>query len=100
MVSFPGRRRFYQQVHILGPARFLWRDRARRAMRRNDESMPRAEVPTGRTAPVVDRPKIATVIVGGTDETRLLLRGLVRLHHHRVLSEKATAEELEKLQSV
>jgi len=64
-------------------------------MRRNDESMPRAEVPTGRTAPVVDRPKIATVIVGGTDETRLLLRGLVRLHHHRVLSEKATAEELD-----
>jgi hypothetical protein len=26
-------------------------------------------------------------IVGGSDETRLLLRGLVRLHHHRVVYE-------------
>jgi hypothetical protein len=27
------------------------------------------------------------VIAGGSDETRLLLRGLVRLHHHRVVAE-------------
>lgn len=26
-------------------------------------------------------------IAGGSDETRLLLRGLVRLHHHRVIAE-------------
>jgi AmiR/NasT family two-component response regulator len=65
-------------------------------MPKNDEHAPRAEVPAGRTAPSVDRPIIATVIVGGTEETRLLLRGLVRLHHHRVLGETASAEGLEE----
>lgn len=79
---------------ILGPASFYWRDRARCAMRPNDESVPRAEVPAGRTDPTVDRPAVATVIVGGTEETRLLLRGLVRLHRHRVLAEKGTADDL------
>jgi AmiR/NasT family two-component response regulator len=57
--------------------------------------MPRAEVPTGRTEPTVERPKVATVIVGGTEETRLLLRGLIRLHQHRVLGEASTADELD-----
>jgi DNA-binding NarL/FixJ family response regulator len=37
------------------------------------------------------------VIVGGSEETRLLLRGLVRLHHHRVVGESATAQGLEAL---
>jgi len=63
-------------------------------MRRNDESVPRAEVPAGRSAPTFDRPVVATIIVGGTEETRLLLRGLVRLHHHRVLEETRTADHL------
>ncbi|MCI4339842.1 MAG: hypothetical protein L3K06_03670 [Thermoplasmata archaeon] len=36
-------------------------------------------------------------IVGGSEETRLLLRGLVRLHHHRVLSEGAGPEALSEL---
>jgi DNA-binding NtrC family response regulator len=29
------------------------------------------------------------VVAGGSEETRLLLRGLLRLHHHRVLSDGA-----------
>lgn len=33
-------------------------------------------------------------IAGGTDETRLLLRGLVRLHHHRVVAEGFGPETL------
>jgi hypothetical protein len=36
-------------------------------------------------------------IVGGSEETRLLLRGLVRLHHHRVISEGAGPESLAEL---
>jgi AmiR/NasT family two-component response regulator len=56
--------------------------------------MPRAEVPTGRSEPTGTRPCVATVIVGGTEETRLLLRGLVRLHQHRVLAEVSTADLL------
>jgi AmiR/NasT family two-component response regulator len=63
-------------------------------MRRNDESLPRAEVPTGRTAPSLDRTVVSTIIVGGTEETRLLLRGLVRLHQHRVLAETGSADSL------
>jgi DNA-binding NtrC family response regulator len=34
------------------------------------------------------------VIAGGSDETRLLLRGLVRLHHHRVVAEGYGPETL------
>ncbi len=37
---------------------------------------------------------MVTIIVGGTEETRLLLRGLVRLHQHRVLAEVGTADGL------
>lgn len=39
------------------------------------------------------------VIAGGSDETRLLLRGLVRLHHHRVLAEGQGPETLGQLPS-
>ncbi|MCI4343532.1 MAG: hypothetical protein L3J92_05410 [Thermoplasmata archaeon] len=60
-------------------------------MRPNDENVPRAEGPVGISAEPDDRPSIATVIVGGTEETRLLLRGLVRLNHHRVLAETESA---------
>jgi DNA-binding NarL/FixJ family response regulator len=35
------------------------------------------------------------VILGGSEETRLLLRGLLRLHHHRVAHEVRTADGLE-----
>jgi AmiR/NasT family two-component response regulator len=63
-------------------------------MRRNDESMPSAEGPAGRTMGSAGRPAVATVIVGGTDETRLLLRGLIRLHRHLVLAECAAADQL------
>lgn len=37
------------------------------------------------------------VIAGGSDETRLLLRGLVRLHHHRVVAEGYGPETLAQL---
>jgi DNA-binding response OmpR family regulator len=37
---------------------------------------------------------VVTIIVGGTEETRLLLRGLIRLHHHRVLAEAGSADAL------
>ena len=37
------------------------------------------------------------VIAGGSDETRLLLRGLVRLHHHRVVAEGYGPETLGQL---
>ena len=36
-------------------------------------------------------------IAGGSDETRLLLRGLVRLHHHKVLVEGAGPEVFAKI---
>ncbi len=36
-------------------------------------------------------------IAGGTDETRLLLRGLVRLHHHRVVAEGFGPEVLREI---
>jgi AmiR/NasT family two-component response regulator len=68
-----------------------WRDRARHAMpSSNDESTPSAE---GRSAAGGTQAEV--VILGGSDETRLLLRGLLRLHHHRVDREVRTAETLE-----
>jgi hypothetical protein len=36
-------------------------------------------------------------IVGGSEETRLLLRGLARLHHHRVIFEGPTPASLAEL---
>jgi DNA-binding NarL/FixJ family response regulator len=71
-----------------------WRDRARHAMRPNDQSVPRAEGPIGSTDGSTDRPSVSTIILGGTEETRLLLRGLVRLNRHRVLAEAASADQL------
>ncbi len=56
----------------------------------NDDRTPQAVGPYGRTA---DH-SIPTLIVGGSEETRLLLRGLVRLHRHRVLAEKASADQI------
>jgi len=36
-------------------------------------------------------------VVGGSEETRLLLRGLLRLHRHQVVQEGPTLECLERL---
>jgi DNA-binding NtrC family response regulator len=37
------------------------------------------------------------VVVSGSDETRMLLRGLLRLQRHRVVAEGAKVESLEKI---
>jgi len=37
------------------------------------------------------------VVAGGSEETRLLLKGLVRLHHHRVVAEGPGPETLRDL---
>ncbi|MCI4368067.1 MAG: hypothetical protein L3K09_00675 [Thermoplasmata archaeon] len=37
------------------------------------------------------------LIVGGTDESRLLMRGLLRLHHHDVVGEARDAESVGRL---
>lgn len=37
------------------------------------------------------------IVLGGSEDTRLLLRGLLRLHRHRVLLEAPTREALDKL---
>ena len=37
------------------------------------------------------------ILLGGTEDTRLLLRGLLRLHRHRVLLETATREGIDRL---
>jgi AmiR/NasT family two-component response regulator len=68
-------------------------------MPNNDHRTPRAEVPSGPHGPNGSSSTVDTVIVGGSDETRLLLRGLLRLHHHRVRGEAATAEGLEPVES-
>ncbi len=60
-----------------------------------DDQTPRADRPRGTSSPEVSPAPIEAVIVGGNDETRLLLRGLLRLHRHRVLSESPTAAGLE-----
>ncbi|MGP8072550.1 MAG: hypothetical protein ACLPZM_05425 [Thermoplasmata archaeon] len=64
-------------------------------MATDHSSTPRTEVSAGRPDPPVD-----AVIVGGNDETRLLLRGLLRLHRYRVLGEARTAEELDPADDV
>ncbi len=42
-------------------------------------------------------PPIEAVLLGTNDDTRLLLRGLIRLHRHRVALEARTIDELEGL---
>lgn len=39
----------------------------------------------------------SVAVVGGSEESRLLLRGLVRLHRHRVVAEGGTPEVLREL---
>jgi len=53
----------------------------------------------GSTAsPVSPPPNTApAILLGGSEDTRLLLRGLLRLHRHRVLLEAPTREGLDRL---
>ena len=37
------------------------------------------------------------IVIGGSEDTRLLLRGLLRLHRHRVLLEAPTREAVDRL---
>lgn len=66
-------------------------------MPNNDHRGQRAEAPSGSSGPGVESPNIEAVIVGGNDETRLLLRGLLRLHHYRVRGEAPSAEGLDPI---
>jgi AmiR/NasT family two-component response regulator len=66
-------------------------------MPNNDQRAPRAEVPEGTSEDDEPRPTAETVILGGNEETRLLLRGLLRLHRYRVCGEARTAEELDSV---
>ncbi len=53
----------------------------------------------GSTAPSTTPPSPAApaVLLGGSEDTRLLLRGILRLHRHRVLLEAPTREGIERL---
>gem|GEM_PF-269774 len=53
----------------------------------------------GPTGPPATSPPNTTpaVLLGGSEDTRLLLRGLLRLHRHRVLLEAPTREGIERL---
>ncbi len=53
----------------------------------------------GSTAPSATPPSPAApaVLLGGSEDTRLLLRGILRLHRHRVLLEAPTREGIERL---
>jgi len=62
-------------------------------MPNHEPRSPQADVPSGRPAP-----SVGAVIVGGNDETRLLLRGLLRLHRYRILCETPTAEGLDPVE--
>ena len=42
-------------------------------------------------------PTVEAILLGQNDDIRLLLRGLLRLHHHRVVLEAHTVEELRGL---
>lgn len=46
---------------------------------------------------VVPLSAVPAVLLGGSEDTRLLLRGLLRLHRHRVLLEAQAPEGIERL---
>ncbi len=59
-----------------------------------------AAVEERRTADLTDAgatPPIEAVLLGTNDDTRLLLRGLIRLHRHRVALEARSIDELDSL---
>ncbi len=53
----------------------------------------------GPTPPLATSPPntAPAVLLGGSEDTRLLLRGLLRLHRHRVLLEAPTREGIDRL---
>jgi len=51
----------------------------------------------GPTGPVSPPSTVPAVLMGGSDDTRLLLRGLLRLHHHRVVLETPAREGIDRL---
>jgi len=62
--------------------------------------MTASERATGpQSAPPVPPPSTGApaIVLGGNEDTRLLLRGLLRLHRHRVLLEAATREAVDRL---
>jgi len=60
---------------------------------------PHEEAASGPTAPSATTPPNTTpaVLLGGSEDTRLLLRGLLRLHRHRVLLEAPTRDGIDRL---
>lgn len=72
------------------PARVLTQGGSRRSRGRARPVMP----PTKQPPTPAPGSAGSTVIVGGSDETRLLLRGLLRLYHYRVEGEVPRAEFL------
>lgn len=56
-----------------------------------------AEGSDARTVPEVDPPMPTAVVVAGDDQTRVLFRGLLRLHHFRVVGETGGATEGDEL---
>jgi CheY-like chemotaxis protein len=51
------------------------------------------------TRPVDPANAVSAVLLGGSEDTRLLLRGLLRLHRHQVLLEAQGPEGIERLPS-
>jgi DNA-binding NarL/FixJ family response regulator len=52
----------------------------------------------GASAPAMSQPSsVPAVLLGGSEDTRLLLRGLLRLHRHRVLLEAQAPEGIDRL---
>jgi len=49
------------------------------------------------TVPPTAPPGVPAIVLGGSEDTRLLLRGLLRLHRHRVLLEAPAGEGLDRL---
>ena len=59
--------------------------------------LPSSETPTGAAAPTETAPEVNPLfaaVIARSDETRLLLRGLLRLHGRRVIFEGASADGL------
>lgn len=48
-------------------------------------------------APLTASSNAPAILLGGSEDTRLLLRGLLRLHRHRVLLEAPTREGVDRL---
>lgn len=58
-----------------------------------------SEIATGSApdASIAPASSVPAVLLGGSEDTRLLLRGLLRLHRHRVLLEAQAPDGIERL---